>query len=111
MLDAHLEGILRKRLQGKLPGAHAQDKMRAHIIHEKANRKPFELPPQEGAVMILLYPDEHASDWKFPLIQRPPYDGIHGGQISFPGGKKDHPDRDLLQTALRETHEEIGISD
>jgi|TARA_B110000495_G_scaffold25018_1_gene17943 8-oxo-dGTP pyrophosphatase MutT (NUDIX family) len=111
MLDAHLEGILRKRLQGKLPGAHAQDKMRAHIIHEKANRKPFELPPQEGAVMILLYPDEHASDWKFPLIQRPPYDGIHGGQISFPGGKKDHTDRDLLQTALRETHEEIGISD
>ena len=110
MLDAQLEETLRKRLQGALPGTLAQDKMRSHIIHDKANRKLFELPPKEGAVMILLYPDEHSSDWKFPLIQRPPYEGVHGGQISFPGGKKDASDIDLPYTALRETQEEIGVS-
>jgi 8-oxo-dGTP pyrophosphatase MutT (NUDIX family) len=34
----------------------------------------------------------------------------HAGEISFPGGRKDPEDRDLLHTALREAHEEIGLS-
>jgi len=33
----------------------------------------------------------------------------HAGEISFPGGRPDAPDEDLLQTALRESHEEIGL--
>lgn len=33
----------------------------------------------------------------------------HKGQISFPGGRREDTDRDLLQTALREAHEEIGL--
>lgn len=33
----------------------------------------------------------------------------HGGQISFPGGLPEAQDRDLLDTALRETHEELGL--
>ncbi len=34
----------------------------------------------------------------------------HAGEISFPGGRQDHPDEPLLETALREADEEIGLA-
>lgn len=33
----------------------------------------------------------------------------HAGQIAFPGGRMEPDDRDIAATALRETHEEVGI--
>jgi 8-oxo-dGTP pyrophosphatase MutT (NUDIX family) len=34
----------------------------------------------------------------------------HAGEISFPGGRQDHPHEPLLETALREADEEIGLA-
>ena len=111
MLDIQLEVKLREQFQGEIPILCDYEKMRTKVILGNTVRRPFKFPPKEGAVLILLYrQDIYASDWKFPLIQRPPYQGVHGGQISFPGGKKDIEDVDLVQTACRETQEEIGVS-
>ena len=62
---------------------------------------------KESAVLILIYPKNQKLH--FVLIQRPPYNGTHGGQISLPGGKIEDSDLNLTQTALRETYEEIGV--
>jgi 8-oxo-dGTP pyrophosphatase MutT (NUDIX family) len=60
-----------------------------------------------AAVLILLY--QHDQKINTVFIQRPDYDGVHGGQISFPGGKSEKNDTDLIFTALREAEEETGI--
>ena len=64
--------------------------------------------PKYAAVNILLYPKEGV--WHFPLIRRTHNErDRHSGQISLPGGKKDDTDVNFLETALRETWEEIGV--
>jgi len=60
-----------------------------------------------AAVLIMLYPLDNRIYTLF--IQRPLYNGVHSGQISFPGGKKEKGDYTITDTAVRETCEEIGI--
>lgn len=60
-----------------------------------------------GAVLIALYPDNGVI--RTVMMKRPDYDGTHSGQISFPGGKAEEKDADIIQTALREAEEEVNI--
>lgn len=60
-----------------------------------------------ASVLIPFY--SHPEGLSLVLMKRPDYPGVHGDQISFPGGGKEKEDRDDLETALRETHEEIGV--
>ena len=62
---------------------------------------------RKAAVMMLFYPKNEVTH--LVLIVRNSYPGVHSSQIAFPGGKVEEIDYDLKQTALRETHEEIGI--
>jgi len=61
-----------------------------------------------SAVMVLLYPK--AGEYCILLNKRSEQVEHHKGEISFPGGAKDSEDRDSLETALRETEEEMGIN-
>ena len=63
--------------------------------------------PRKAAVMMLIYPKNDKSH--LALIVRNTYPGVHSAQIGFPGGKVEIEDESLIHTALRETHEEIGI--
>ncbi|WP_282068433.1 NUDIX hydrolase [Olleya namhaensis] len=63
---------------------------------------------RQSAVLALFYPDLEAQT-KLILILRKTYKGVHSGQVGFPGGKVEEEDRDLMHTALRETHEEVGV--
>ena len=47
---------------------------------------------------------------KIIMTEKPQSMKFHAGEISFPGGKFDVDDSDLLDTALRETSEEIGLN-
>jgi 8-oxo-dGTP pyrophosphatase MutT (NUDIX family) len=64
-----------------------------------------------AAVLILLTRDQDRPDnWNIVLTQRTAHLHDHAGQISFPGGRMDEGDADLVATALREAEEEIGIN-
>jgi len=98
---------LQSEIQNGLPGTAAHMTMAPYNRLTPIDLNRLKITPKESAVLILFYPVDGVPH--FCLIQRPEYDGIHSGQVCFPGGRKDDDDSDLAQTALRESHEEIGV--
>lgn len=67
-------------------------------------------PPNDArraGVLILLFETE--MELCFPLIRRTEDGSVHSGQVALPGGTFEEADEDIVQTALRETAEEIGV--
>ncbi len=62
----------------------------------------------DSAVLVALYIDHDGL--RAVLTERRHDLRRHAGEISFPGGRHDDGDPDLLATALREAHEEIGLA-
>ena len=58
---------------------------------------------------LLLEGPRHVDDPALLLIERSSQLRHHAGQLAFPGGKPEPDDRDLLDTALREAWEEVGL--
>lgn len=98
-------GQLEGKLKKPLPGQEAHRIMEASLasyLGVKPNEKT-----RRSAVLLLIYPVN--DEVYFPLILRAAYDGVHSGQIAFPGGKYEQTDENLINTALREAQEEVGI--
>jgi 8-oxo-dGTP pyrophosphatase MutT (NUDIX family) len=75
-----------------------------------ASRPPRDLPPhghRRAAVLVPIF--EAPAGPHLLLTKRTETVEHHKGQISFPGGGEEPGDDSLLTTALRETHEEIGL--
>ncbi len=99
--------ILKIEISKGLPGTEVQWAMASSDRLVKDFPRVPRSDSAVAAVLILLYPENRNVHTIF--IQRPEYNGVHGGQISFPGGKREPGDIDLTATALREAAEETGI--
>lgn len=105
MIFSDLQALLDNKLRQPLPGKEAHLKM-ASATRLKLNIQPNE-KTRKSAVLVLFYP--YRDQIFLPLILRPRYDGVHAGQMAFPGGRFEKKDESLIRTALREAQEEIGI--
>lgn len=102
-LDA---SYIRQRLALGLPGN------TAHLQMAVPNRWIPQIPPDDAkiaAVLLLIYPDDQGVQHVIFIERDNTSKGVHSGQISFPGGKVEHTDSDLIHTALREAQEEVNV--
>ena len=94
----------------ELPGEAIQHKMapieRLSELKKNAIQKQT---ARKAGVMALFYPSQ-SLDTHLILILRKTYKGVHSAQVGFPGGKIEPEDQSLLDTALRETEEEVGVN-
>ncbi|UJP63943.1 NUDIX hydrolase [Mongoliitalea daihaiensis] len=99
---------LERMMEEPLPGREGQVMMAPQgRMNEGAYKASIRSDHRKGAVLMLFYP--HPDGTFVPFIKRPAYEGVHSGQIAFPGGKYEESDGGLDRTALRETEEEIGV--
>ncbi len=98
--------IIKKTLQGTLPGVSSHKKFlppgRILKMAPEENSKA-----KHSSVLLLLFEEDHVL--KVLLIKRPAHMKHHAGQIALPGGRIE-ANETVVDTALRETWEEIGVS-
>ncbi|GGG08402.1 coenzyme A pyrophosphatase [Dokdonia pacifica] len=93
-----------------LPGKKAQFLMAPmERVKEFSDLDVAKMNPRKAGVMVLFYPSQEDIA-TMVLMLRKTYKGVHSNQVGFPGGKVEKEDTTMLDTALRETEEEIGIS-
>lgn len=99
---------IRTALYNVLPGEEAHRLMAPRPKFIEGIEGIHSCPPINSAVLILVVPYEDSL--AIPFIKRTNVGKYHGGQIALPGGKMEKEDSNALETALRECHEEIGVS-
>jgi len=85
--------------------------MDRNLLKKQLSSEIFPEPKHDGktklaSVLVIIYGMEPM----VLMIEKSKKLNIHAGEIAFPGGKWMEDDNDLLDTALRETKEEIGLS-
>ncbi len=87
-------------------GPHTIDRLREVLPHPD-EEDPDPEHRRAAAVLIPLF--VQGDELRVVLTKRTDHLRSHSGEVSFPGGGREPGDATLLQTALRETNEEIGL--
>jgi len=72
-------------------------------------KRSINFPEYRKSAVMILFMEKDESPYVV-LTLRTDKVSTHKGQVSFPGGGYDSSDKDFLETALRETMEEVGIA-
>lgn len=99
---------LQRRLGMDLPGELARKPLSPPHRPMLSDAQIAERNPFTASVLFVLYPDYNGVHPSLVLIERSKGGGVHSGQIALPGGRQE-PGESLLDTALREAQEEIGV--
>jgi 8-oxo-dGTP pyrophosphatase MutT (NUDIX family) len=81
----------------------------AQISQRLSQHQPRVMPSDMPNASVLVPITRDAVRPEVILTRRTEHMSTHKGQVAFPGGKQDATDASLLHTALRESHEEIGL--
>lgn len=93
----------------ELPGEPSQFKMSPSFRLELTElNKEAKKSSKKAGVLVLFYPDSNLQT-HLVLILRKAYEGVHSGQVGFPGGRLEKHDASIEHAAIRETFEEIGV--
>jgi 8-oxo-dGTP pyrophosphatase MutT (NUDIX family) len=87
-------------------GSAADGGSAAHPSQASRGEEPAAGAAQAAVALVLRF----APEMEILLIRRSEHDGDPwSGHMAFPGGRRDAGDRDALETAIRETAEEVGL--
>lgn len=98
---------LKHAIDTNLPGESAHLPMSPTGRGKTSELIKFAKGYRQSSVAIILFSKDDTIN--IILTERMAYDGPHSAQISFPGGRYEDFDKNYIQTAIRETNEEIGV--
>ena len=81
----------------------------ANVKNAGDNLRPVE-GYSEASILVIFINNKIDQESYILITQRKKNLRKHAGQIAFPGGRRETFDKNLLETALRETEEEINLS-
>jgi 8-oxo-dGTP pyrophosphatase MutT (NUDIX family) len=104
-IDDHLAGVALERLT---PPA-LRERFRHPPVWTPEHNVEKKFTDRTPALAAVLVPLVMREELMLLLTERTTNLSTHSGQVALPGGRTDEGDRDAVDTALREAHEEIGL--
>jgi 8-oxo-dGTP pyrophosphatase MutT (NUDIX family) len=86
-----------------------EHELTTYLEQRLAEHQPRRIPQPDLAEAGVLVAITAEVNPKLLLTLRAAHLSSHQGEVAFPGGKRDPEDRDIIHTALREAHEEVGL--
>jgi 8-oxo-dGTP pyrophosphatase MutT (NUDIX family) len=105
-VDTHLSGVP----AGDLTPSALRQRFRHPPVWTPEHSVEKKFSSREPALAAVLIPLVMRDELTLLLTERAGNMSTHSGQVAFPGGRTDETDSDAVDTALREAHEEIGLT-